>query len=132
MKVVISRTAKNVSWQDSLSKVVSKINSDEWQVTENEGSYAQPFRSVRWYGVSSVPCRCVVTAANTNITQFLKVKRSLSASCMCTAKAALSERCSHSNLVEHSEDHSTDLTIVKQSIFHVCPAFHVPVDVVGL
>ena len=133
MKVVIWRITENVSVDmDSLSRVVSKINSprfhidrrlsprrrmvaglsqgahresaakilqkgrfdghhDRLQVAENEGSCAQPFRSVRRCGVSSVLSPQQARASPS----ILKVKRSLSASCMSLSstccKAALSQ-----------------------------------------
>ena len=54
MKVAIWRITKKCQSTRHVERVVSKINSDRLQVTENECSYAQPFRSVRRYGVSSV------------------------------------------------------------------------------
>ena len=74
--------------RESAAKILQKGrfdgHHDRLQVAENEGSCAQPFRSVRRCGVSSVLSPQQARASPS----ILKVKRSLSSTC---CKAALSQ-----------------------------------------
>ena len=131
MKVAIGGLQRTVSRQNSLCRVVSKINSDRLQVTENEGSYAQPslLLGSTVFRLSWFPCRCVVTTASTSITQCLESEE-VAFSVVHVHRAPLPV------LRQHFRKDFPIVTCLNTQrsipIFHVCLATLVPVDVVGL